>query len=540
MSYDVYGKETDLSRRAFLATTGGALAGAAALGMAGKAEAGEAKPGKGGTLRIATRLDAQGLDPHRNVMYYVSYPIAYTTMGLLDLNTKLEPVPGIATEWEASKDLLTYTFKLRKGALFHNGREIDAAAVKWNYERIQDPKKAHGFTRSALVNLKEVVAVDKYTVRCHLHNPSAAFLANVVYYPCNLMAPDTEAQADTHPIGCGPFKFKEWKRYEVTRLERFENYFETDAEGNPLPYLEAVEGRPKKEDRVRLVALRTGQVDLIDNMAYSDAAEFPTKYAGKFQTWDAPALGTAYITFNLEKGPFAYSRGAEGKWMRQAAAYATDLDAIHEAVFYKRGDIATEYFGQVSPWNTGTEGWKGKYDPDQAKSLLKQAKYDGTPIDLMAANTPPYMQQTAELLQAMWSSVGFKINYNLADRAVTREKRRTGDFHAESAAGSYRFDPDGYFSRHILSTASYNKLQARYHNERCDQLITEARKTADRQKRLEMYREVETLVNKELPYLYTHHLTLLEAGTMNLKNYQPAISGAPSTNGAGIRVAWLA
>ena len=81
---------------------------------------------------------------------------------------------------------------------------------------------------------------------------------------------------------------------------------------------------------------------------------------------------------------------------------------------------------------------------------------------------------------------------------------------------------------------------SRFHNERADQLILEARKTADTKKRLEMYYEIDSIVNDELPYLYTHHLTLLEAGAMNLKGYQPAISGAPSTRGSGIRTAWLA
>jgi peptide/nickel transport system substrate-binding protein len=539
MFRDQTNQPAELSRRAFLAGTGGALAGAAALGLGAKAEAGEPKPGRGGTLRIATRVDAQGLDPHRNVMYYVSYPIAYTTQGLLDLNRKLEPSTGIATEWSASKDLLTYTFKMRQGVLFHNGREVDAAAVKWNYERIQDPKTSHSFTRSALVNLKEVEVLDKYTVRCYLHRPSAAFPANVVYYPSNLMAPDSVEQANTHPIGCGPFRFKEWTRYEKTVLERFENYFETDAEGNPLPYLQRIEGRPKKEDRVRLTALRTGQVDLIDNMAYADAADFPTRYVGQFQTWDIQALGTAFITFNLEKGPFRADH-PDGKTLRQAAAYATDLEAIHRAVYYQRGEIATGYFPSVSPWHASPEGWKGRFDPERAKSLLKKARAVGTVIELMSANTPPYMQQTAELLEAMWSAVGFKIKYNLMDRAVTQQKRRSGDFHAESAAGSYRFDPDGYFSRQVLSTAAYTQILSRFRNDRADKLIVEARQTADKAKRLEMYREVENIVNEELPTLYTHHLTLLEAGAMNLKNYQPAISGAPSTKGAGIRVAWMA
>jgi peptide/nickel transport system substrate-binding protein len=536
---DRRGQETELSRRALLAATGGTLVGAAALGLVGQAKAGEPKPGRGGTLRIATRSDAVGLDPHRNVMYYVSFPIAYTTMGLLDLNTKLEPVPGIAMEWEASKDLLTYTFKLRKGALFHNGREVDAAAVKWNYERIKDPAKSHEFTRSALENLKEVIVGDKYTLICKLVNPDAAFPSNVVYYPSNLMAPDSEAQADTHPIGCGPFKFAKWERYSATRLERFENYFETDAQGNPLPYLEAIEGRPKKVDQVRLTALRAGEVDLIDNMAYVDAAEFPKRYAGQFQTWDVPALGTAFITFNLEKGPFAYSN-PDSKTLRQAAAYATDLEAIHHAVYYQRGEIATGYFPSVSPWHASPEGWKGRYDPEKAKFLLKQAKAMGTEVILQANDSWPYMQQTGELLQAMWSEVGFKVKYSIYDNAVLQQNRRAGEFHADSMAGSYRFDPDGWFTRQILSTGSTTKLQSRFRNEKADKLIEEARKTGDKQKRLEMYREVENIVNDELPMLYTHHLTLLEAGVMNLKNYQPAISGAPSTKGAGIRVAWMA
>ena len=175
MPRNMTAREYELSRREFLAASGGVLAGAAAFGLAGPAAAAKRHPSRGGTLRFALRSDTTGLDPHRNIHYLVSVPMAATSQGLLDLDLQSEPVPGIATEWEASKDLLTYTFKLRKGALFHNGREIDAEAIKWNYERIMDPKKSHGFTRSALANLKEIVVVDKYTVRCHLTNPVLPF-----------------------------------------------------------------------------------------------------------------------------------------------------------------------------------------------------------------------------------------------------------------------------------------------------------------------------------------------------------------------------
>src|SRR5207244_13158696 len=108
--------------------------------------------------------------------------------------------------WDVAPDLRTYTFRLRQGVLFHNGREVDAAAVQWNFARMQDAKIAHPFTRSTLSNLQAVEVVDKYTVRCRLHTPSAAFLADVAYYPCHLMAPESAAQTDTHHIRCGPFK----------------------------------------------------------------------------------------------------------------------------------------------------------------------------------------------------------------------------------------------------------------------------------------------------------------------------------------------
>lgn len=116
------------SRRDALSTTGSVVAGIALSGLMSHTEAAAQQPKRGGTLRFSTRLDSTGLDPHRNVIYPVSMPLAAISQGLLDLDLKSEPAPGVAAEWAHTPDLLTYTFKLRKGALFHNGREIDAAA----------------------------------------------------------------------------------------------------------------------------------------------------------------------------------------------------------------------------------------------------------------------------------------------------------------------------------------------------------------------------------------------------------------------------
>ena len=410
---------------------------------------------------------------------------------------------------------------------------MDAEAVKWNFERMQDAKIAHPLTRSALENLHATEVVDRYTVRCRLHAPSAAFPADVVYYPCALMAPDSVEKADLRPIGCGPFKFVTWDRNNITEMVRFENYFETDAEGNSLPYLEALIGRPKREDRMRLTSLRAGEVDLIDNMAYADAVDFARKYAGQFQTWDVPTLATSFILFNLDRGPFT------DRQVRLAAAHAIDHEAIKQAVFHGRGEVARGFYAPASPWySDGVKPWPA-YDPDRAKFWLRQAGAVGTEVALQALPTPPYMQQTAELVQAMWTEVGFKVRFNIYDEVALNQKRRERAFDADSTAASYRWDPDGWFSRQILSSAPATKANSGFHNEQADRLIAEARRTADRKRRLDLYAAIDSIVNAELPLLYLHHLTLLEAGSMRLKGYQPSVSGAFSIRGGGIRTAWM-
>ena len=100
-------------------------------------------------------------------------------------------------------------------------------------------------------------------------------------------------------------------------------------------------------------------------------------------------------------------------------------------------------------------------------------------------------------------------------------------------AASYRFDPDGWFSRYFLSTSPSTQEHSGFRDERVDRLIVEARQTADPRKRRELYTEIESLVNEALPILYMHHLTLLEAGSMKLQGYAPAISGFSAPKALG-------
>jgi peptide/nickel transport system substrate-binding protein len=522
------------SRRHFIAGAG-AAAGAATFGLSQTAQA---APTRGGTLRFATRTDGSGLDPHRNIVYYVSNPMAATTQGLLDIDHKMDVVPGVAESWDISKDLTVYTYKLRKGVEYHNGRTVDAESVKWNYERIMDPKTGHPFTRASLAEVEKIEALDKHTVRITLKAPSGVFLANTIYYPCNLIAPDSVDKVDTNPIGCGPFKYVSWKRYAKTELVRFENYFETDAAGNRLPYLDAIEGYPKKEDKVRLTALRTGEVDLIENMAYSDAVDFKKNYTKEFNTWDIPQVGTAMLLLNAKSGPFAQSH-PDSKLLRQAVAHAIDREAIHQAVFNELGYKLQGYYSEASPWHM--KGLKSAiaYDPEKSKAILRKLNAVGTPIEVVARDDFEYMHQSGELVHAMLTEVGFQAKNSVYDNPVLRKKLEKSDFSVESTAFSYRFEPDGWFSRVVHSAGAEGKLRHGFASEKADKLIEEARLTLDRKKRLELYAEVEAIVNDECAIIYTHAVPLTSAGNKRLKGYTPAFAGPFSISGGGIRTAYF-
>ena len=526
------------NRRAFIKAGGAALGTAALAGLPGAAAA---KPKRGGVLRFATRSEARGIDPHKNLMYNVSQPLAATTQGLLDIAPNMEPAPGIATEWAISEDLRTYTFKLRQGASFHNGTDVDAAAVKWNFERIMDPKIGHTLARSSLENIQQITALDKYTLRCTLEKPSALFLSNVTYYPCNLIAPNSGFQADLRPAGCGPFKFKSWKPWERTELVRFENYFETDARGIPLPYVDGIGGLPRKQDRARLLALQNGEADLIDHLGYADAGRFRRQNGKEFQTWNVPQVATAWIGFNLKTGPFSY-QNPDAQVLRAAAAHAIDQQAIHQSVFYGLGTVAKGFYGPDSPWHMPDVKAGPEYDPDKAKFLLRRHSAHNTPIILISRQDFAYMHQAGELVQAMWTEVGFNVTHEIHPNAVLREKYRkgateAGEYDADSTASSYRADPDGWYYRSLFSDAPTTKLRSGYNNERMDMLIHQARITRDRSKRLALYTEVENIINDELPLIYTHTVPLLQAGAQNLRGYQPAFAGPFSTVQSGIRTA---
>src|SRR5215470_12346670 len=516
---------TELSRRTFLTTT------SAALGrLAPQSEAVQRHPKRGGILQFGTFNDTAGLDSHRHNQLHTSHPTAAMYTGLTDIDQQGNIVPGIAESWEPNQALTSWVFRLRKGVLFHNGREVDAEAVKLNILRIKDPAIGSDWHRGAVENIQSVEILDKYTVRIHTYVPDVTLPANVMHYPTNLQAPEAFDTAADHPIGTGPFKFVSWTRWNETKLVRFENYWETDAEGNSLPYLDEIIGKPKKEDSVRLTALRTGQVQLIDAVAFADLERFQKTSGDKYNVWRWH-LGGIFVAFNWRRGPF------QDKLLRTAAAHAIDRQAIHQSVYYGQGDMLDQPYPRGNPWHL--ESRSLEYDPDKAKALLKQARAVGTAIKIICFAPVAFNRESGQIVQEMWNSVGFKVTLESLDTLPYLNARKQGDFDGAIGGNTYRFDPDGFFERNFHSKSEYAQVLSGWQNARYDQLVEEAKRTLDPARRKALYTEAWNIVNVELPHFHLHEVTMTSAAVKELRGYQPGVTGAFTYRGGGIRTAYI-
>jgi peptide/nickel transport system substrate-binding protein len=503
----------------------------AAFGLVDVAAPGKRHPQRGGVLQYSSRSDIAGLDSHRHIQQHTYAAAAAMYTGLTDIDQQGNIIPGIAESWEPNQDLTAWTFRLRQGVLFHNGRDVDAEAVRLNLMRIKDPAIGHDFTRGAVENVDRVEVLDRYTLRIHATRPDVSLPSNVMHYPANLQAPDAFDTVSEHPIGTGPFKFVSWTRWNELRLVRFENYWETDVEGNNLPYLDEIVGKPKREDSVRLTALRTGQVQLIDSMANADVERFKQSQGDTYNIWQWH-FGGIFMVFNFRRGVF------QDKRLRTAAAHAIDRRAIHEAVFYGNGDMLDQPYPKGNPWHL--EGIRSlEYDPDRGKALLREARAVGTEIKLICPANFTIPREIAQVVQDQWNAIGFNATVEPLDTVPIVQARREGAFDGSVQGNTYRYDPDGFFGRNLHSKSEYSHHLSGWENARYDRLVEEAKRTLDPARRKALYAEAWNLVNVELPHFYLHEIIYTSAADKTLRGYQPSMSGALTYHGGGLRTAYV-
>lgn len=479
----------------------------------------------GGTLVFGRGGDSTSLDPAittEGESFKVTKNIYETLINFGEQDTEIQP--GLAESWEESADGLKHTLKLREGVKFHDGTDFNAEAVVFNFERWKAGNAEQFYYYNSQFGdvIKEVKAVDEYTVEFTMNRILAPFYKNLAMSPFGIASPEAVKKHgdkyNENPVGTGPFKFVEWKRNDRITLVKNEDYWQ-----DGLPKMDEVIFRVIPENSARMNALNTGEVDIIDGVNFSDVESIESN--PELQTFYRPSLNVAYLGLNTERGPL------KDKKVRQALNYAVNKQAIIEAFFAGAAEPAKNPMPKtVAGYNDDVEPYE--YDPEKAKALLKEAGFeDGFEIELWAMPVArPYMpdgKKVAEAIQKDFEDVGVKAKIVSYEWATYLEKTRVGE--ADTFLLGWtgdNGDADNFLYVLLDQDNIDSNNYARYANQEVHDLFIKAQSTNDQAEREKLYKEAQLLIKEDAPWIPLVHSEPALAGRADITGFKPHPTGS--------------
>ena len=360
---------------------------ATALGGAGEA------PRKGGTLRVASVTEPASLDAHWNLTGFTRFIADNSLEGLYTEGLDYSWIPMLAEGHTLSEDGLVYTIRLRRGVPFHHGKELTAADAVASLLRYG---KLHVRGKQLFARVESVKALDHYTLQLRLQGKTALVLPLLgagMIYPKEVLEEAGEGHVRTH-IGTGPFKLAELQPGRHIKLVRFEQYQARPEPpngrgGNKTPWVDTVLVMMHiPDDRVRLAALESGEVDLIPMRDFYDRLKANPDLKVQIGEFGMKAM----TMLNKRKGLFTHVK------LRQAALAALDMDPILRATVghpeLYRLDASLSFKDEMWWTDAGRERYN-QNDPAKARRLLQEAGYQGEPVRYMVNQDQAEMHRLA-------------------------------------------------------------------------------------------------------------------------------------------------
>jgi peptide/nickel transport system substrate-binding protein len=477
----------------------GAVAGVASFAGGGRLALGQGAPTaprSGGTLTVAIFADPLTFDPHlaANVQGRSACRAIHDALLTVDQRGRL--APGLAESWEQPDDK-TVVLHLRQGVKFHDGTTFDAAAVKYNIDRIRSGKLgASGIRAGEITALDTIETPDAATVVLHLKAPFSAVLYPFTDMVGCIGSPTAferwGADYGLHPAGTGPFKLVEYLKDAHTVLERNSAYWMA---GKPL--LDQLVLRPIPTDSTRLAELRSGGVQIAEALPLQDVQRL--RQANEFVISEKVGFRWEYFGLNLhEEYP------GKNRALRQAFQWAIDREALHHVAYFGTGSIGYDGILPGSPFHDAN--YKPfTHDPDRAKRLIEQSGLS-TPIVFQAPLQPdPVKQRAAQVLQANIAALGIKVEIQQVDTAGYGATLRSGELSIDLQGWwGYRPDPDQYLAILLGSWGSYAKYN-NYNNPKMDALIQGEQGARSEAERRAIFRQISDLMNEDAAYVPWHY-----------------------------------
>ncbi len=431
------------------------------------------------TIVYCPKLDFITQDMHRTVSMVTksAYLWVYNTLVELDVATQ-QIVPALATDWEQTSDT-QWKFTLREGVKFHNGDPFTAEDVKFSYEIGNQ-----GNSATRVEGIQSMEVVDEHTILINLKSPDMDFLYRITAPEVSMLskhAYDTMAAEEAVKIGTGPYMYDKWEQGDFISFNANHDYW------GGAPKTEHLILRYIPEASARLIALQTGEVDIIQEPATIDlnyVAEDPNLRLEQY-----PSSTVRYLSLNQAKAPF------DNEKVRQAIAHAINFDEIHAAVYQGNCTALNNVMHSDNAYYSEVEGFN--YDVEKAKQLLAEAGYPSgfstTVLTTNAANDTAI----ATLLQAQLGKVGIKVECVTAESAAFSNAIAPGGTTDMMVSGysGYTYGPDAALRTYWYSSAplNYSNNKDSYVDEMLDQAVAEKDDAARKQ----MYAELERyLTNK--------------------------------------------
>ena len=469
-----------------------------------------------GVLRIGMQDDPDALDPARGGTFAGRIVFASLCDKLIDLSPTLQFVPQLATSWEWSADGKALTLALRDGVLFQDGEPFNAEAARMNIERYRTAQESS--RKGELQPVTSVEVIDPKTVRLVLSKPYAPLIAVLSDRAGMMTSPKALARLGkdfaTGPVCAGPFRFTERVAQDRIVLDRFPGYWNAGA-----IHVDRIVFRPIADSTVRLVNLQTGQLDMLEELAPSDAAK--VKADPKLRLAGATSLGYEAIDVNLAHGPASDTPIGRDPRVREALAAAIDLAALNRVVMDDQFVPDNQAELPTSPYFNSDYPVPAR-DLAKARALLKAAGVEHPSFTLRTLNTPAD-RQIGEVLQAMAGEAGFDIKLIAGETNANIQAMTAGDYQANLVIWSGRSDPDF----NVVQFLACNGFQnwGKYCNATFDNTLNEARAATDPAQRQALYRQAAAIYLRDRPLIFLFHMTWLYAHTAKLKGFTPVPDG---------------
>ena len=415
-------------------------------------------------LRIAIDGSPNNLDPLKTT---TASEFIYGNLvfnGLTRMREDLVLEPDLAESWSFTPDLKRWTFKLRKGVKFHNGRELVAEDVVSVFNRLVDPANASP-ARSNFDMIAQTFAQDPSTVVFELKQSYGGFADILSDRQVKIVPRDLVGELSTKPIGTGPFMLQSYTQGDRMILVKNPTYYEAG-----LPKIAGVELRIIPEIAVRLAALDAGDVDIVWDVPLDQVKTLQGKPALRVESvatagWDAAVMNNAIAPFNDVR-------------VRRAFHLAVDKRDVAEITLFGQGAPTISPIPPTHPFYA-KDITIPKANPAAARKLLAEAGHpNGLKVQLIVPVGRPVRERMGVALQQLAKAGGFDIDL----------RRVPFSSYEAEVLGKAPFWVDGFFGRPTLDTStypflhsntSYNNILWKYSNEAVDKALQAARLSGD-------------------------------------------------------------